>query len=231
MSRLNKITITGFKSIGELQNFELNSLNVLIGANGAGKSNFIGIFKLLNQMYEQQLQVYVNTQGGPDSLLHFGRNTTDRLHAEFYFARNGYKFDLIPTNDNRLIFESEHSWFGGVYWSTDSSYVLGRGHDESKLKEATDSYSKYVRPAVSKWRVYHFHDTSEKANVKQKHSTNDNLKLKPDAGNLAAYIRMLREKHFFAKIFLLFLITVRLLLLLLPGHVLQYLLLHVLWNP
>lgn len=196
MRSLDKINIIGYKSIRELRDFELNSLNVLIGANGAGKSNFIGIFKLLNQMYEQQLQIYVNTQGGPDSLLHFGRNTTDRLHAEFYFASNGYKFDLIPTNDNRLIFESELSWFGGFYRPTDSNIVLGRGHDESKLKEATDSYSEYVRPSVNNWRVYHFHDTSDKANVKQKHSTNDNLKLKPDAANLAAYIRMLREKHF-----------------------------------
>ena len=114
MPSLNKITITGFKSIRELRDFELGSLNVLIGANGAGKSNFISIFKLLNEMYEQQLKTYVQTQGGPDSLLHFGRNISSKLHAEFFFSNNGYKFDLIPTNDNRLIFENEYSWFAGV---------------------------------------------------------------------------------------------------------------------
>lgn len=195
MPSLNKITITGFKSIRELRDFELGSLNVLIGANGAGKSNFISIFKLLNEMYEQQLQVYVQKQGGPDALLHFGRNTSSKLHAEFFFSNNGYKFDLIPTNDNRLIFESEYSWFGGVYRPTSSSVVLGSGHDESKLKDAADRYSQYVRPAVSSWRVYHFHDTSDTAKVKQQHASNDNLKLKTDAANLAAYLKMLRENY------------------------------------
>ena len=68
---LRQITIHGYKSIEHLDKFELSSLNVLIGANGAGKSNFISIFKLLNEMYEQRLQSFVQKQGGPDSLLHF----------------------------------------------------------------------------------------------------------------------------------------------------------------
>jgi len=196
MSVVRSLTISGYKSIRELRNFPLTNLNVLIGANGAGKSNFIGLFRLLNEMYEQQLQVYIQTQGGPDALLHFGRQTTDRLHAEFYFANNGYKFDLIPTNDNRLIFEREISWFGGIYFDTTPSKTLGTGHNEAKLKDAKDKYSNYVRPSVSNWRVYHFHDTGEKAKVKQKHSSNDNLRLKIDAANLAAYLRMLNEKHY-----------------------------------
>lgn len=192
---LHALTITGYKSIRRLHNFKLNRLNVLIGANGAGKSNFISLFRLLDEMVEQNLQVYVQTQGGPDALLHFGRNTTDKLHAEFYFGNNGYKFDLVPTSDNRLIFESEVSWFGGVFFSSTQSAVLGRGHDESKLKTATDPYSPYVIPSVTNWRVYHFHDTGEKAKVKQPHAANINLRLNPDASNLAAYLRMLKEKH------------------------------------
>lgn len=195
MSSVRSLTVTGYKSIRELRDFPLTYLNVLIGANGAGKSNFIGLFRLLNEMYEQQLQVHVQTQGGPDALLHFGRKTTDRLHAEFYFANNGYKFDLIPTNDNRLIFEREISWFGGVYYNTRPSATLGTGHEESKLKEAKDKYSPYVRSSVSNWRVYHFHDTGETARVKQRHAANDNLRLKIDAANLAAYLRMLNEKQ------------------------------------
>ena len=127
MSSVKSLSITGYKSIRELRNFELRSLNVLIGANGAGKSNFINLFRMLAEMYEQGLQLYVQTQGGPDALLHFGRNTTEKLHAEFYFARNGYQFDLIPTTDNRLVFESEISWFGGVYFNTTPSVLLGGG--------------------------------------------------------------------------------------------------------
>ena len=195
MSRVKSLTVSGYKSIRELKNFPLNNLNVLVGANGAGKSNFISLFRLLNEMYEQQLQLYVQKQGGPDALLHFGRVTSDRLHAEFYFSANGYKFDLVPTSDNRLVFELEQSWFGGVFYKTSSSSTLGTGHTESKLKDAKDRYSPYVRGSVSNWRVYHFHDTSDTAKVKQRHAANDNLRLKPDAANLAAYLRMLKEKH------------------------------------
>lgn len=196
MSSVKSLTITGYKSIRELRDFKLGSLNVLIGANGAGKSNFISLFRMLAEMVEQNLQVYVQTQGGPDALLHFGRNTTDKLHAEFYFSSNGYEFDLIPTNDNRLIFKSEISRHTDHNYVTYlSSRVLGLGHSESKLKTANDTYSPYVRESVTKWRVYHFHDTGEKAKVKQKHAANDNLCLKIDAANLAAYLRMLLEKH------------------------------------
>lgn len=196
MSSVKSLTITGYKSIRELRDFKLGNLNVLIGANGAGKSNFISLFRMLAEMVEQNLQVYVQTQGGPDALLHFGRNTTGKLHAEFYFGNNGYKFDLIPTNDNRLIFIDETSFFKGEHCPPNrQNILLAHGHDESKLKTADDNYSPYVRESVTNWRVYHFHDTGEKARVKQPHATNDNLRLKIDAANLAAYLRMLHNKH------------------------------------
>lgn len=194
MAKISSLTVNGYKSIRELQDFQFKNLNILIGANGAGKSNFISLFRLLNAMYEKQLQLYVQKQGGPDALLHFGRKETEQIHAEFYFEHNGYKFTLLPTNDNRLIFSSEVSWFSG---DINPSYDkhLGSGHEEALLKEAKDNISSYVRPAIKNWRVYHFHDTSETAKVKQKHTTNDNLKLKPDAANLAAYLRMLHKDH------------------------------------
>ncbi len=195
MSKVKSLSISGYKSIKELSNFVLNNLNVLIGANGAGKSNFIGLFRLLNEMYEQNLATYVQVQGGPDAVLHFGRSNTDKFHAEFYFDNNGYKFDLIPTNDNRLIFEREESWFAGVHFNSQPSAILGMAHEESKLKKAKDQYSPYVRKSVSNWRVYHFHDTSETAKVKQKHNKDDNLRLKSDAANLAAYLQLLKENH------------------------------------
>ena len=38
------VTIKGFKSIASVEMLELRPINVLIGANGSGKSNFIGAF-------------------------------------------------------------------------------------------------------------------------------------------------------------------------------------------
>lgn len=193
-SRLRSLEVFGYKSIRDLPSFPLCALNVLIGANGAGKSNFIGLFRLLNEMVEERLQLFVQTQGGPDALLHFGRSATAHLRAAFYFGDEGYSFSLTPTNDNRLVFANEFSWHG-MHQGVAPAVGLGSGHDESKLTTATDLYSRSACSIVSAWRVYHFHDTGDKARVKQVHPANDNLVLKPDAANLAAYLRMLARDH------------------------------------
>ena len=204
MSQIQKLTVKGYKSIKSLEDFELRALNVLIGANGAGKSNFIGMFKFLHEMYEQQLQIYVQKQGGIDAMLHFGRLETPRLEMAFSFSvashralQQGYRFRLLPSADNRFLFESEDCQFFG----SDELRVmnpnrrLGAGHAEARLKDDRGQRAKYVRPAVSNWRVYHFHDTSDTATVKRIHPANDNLRLKPDAANLAPYLRMLHQRY------------------------------------
>ena len=44
---ITSISIEGFKSIERIKDLPLRPINVLIGANGSGKSNFIGAFSLL----------------------------------------------------------------------------------------------------------------------------------------------------------------------------------------
>lgn len=194
MSKVRSLSVDGFKSIRELKDFKLNNLNVLIGANGAGKSNFINLFRLLNEIYQQRLQLYIQKQGGPDSLLRFGRKETDKINIHVEFASNGYLFSLVPTNDNRMIFELEETIYHGSYVANKKT-VLGYGHTEAKLKDDRNVISSYVRDGIRNWKVYHFHDTSDSAKVKQIHSINDNLNLKADAANLAAYLRMLKDSH------------------------------------
>jgi predicted ATPase len=79
---LDKITIEGYRSIRRLTDFELRPLNVLIGANGAGKSNFVGFFRLLKDLVEQRLQIGLQTrEGGADACLYLGPKVTRRLRA------------------------------------------------------------------------------------------------------------------------------------------------------
>ena len=56
---LDRISISGFKSIRHLQDFPLQKLNIIVGANGAGKSNFVGFFKMLRAMAEEGLANFV----------------------------------------------------------------------------------------------------------------------------------------------------------------------------
>ena len=77
MSKLDRIVIKGFKSIKEMD-LKLTNLNILIGSNGAGKSNFISFFRLLNNMIENNLNTYVLKAGGANSLFHFGTKYTEQ---------------------------------------------------------------------------------------------------------------------------------------------------------
>src|SRR5262249_36770689 len=84
---IKKLTIKGFKSIRKLEEFELRPLNVLIGANGAGKSNFVSFFRLLREMIEQRLQIAVaTTEGGADACLFLGPHVTGEFSGKVDFG-------------------------------------------------------------------------------------------------------------------------------------------------
>lgn len=188
-NQLSRLVIHGFKSIRECD-LELRSLNVLIGPNGVGKTNFIGFFRMIQQMLAKSLQSYVSKQGGPDAMLHFGRKATKQLSAELYFGNNGYKFALEPTQDNRMMFSREALW-----WNVSGDKLVGSGNFESAAERDRSQIELYTIPAMKSWRIYHFHDTSETALVKGVQKLNDVEYLRPDARNLAPFLLVLRKQH------------------------------------
>jgi len=190
-NQITQLVLRGYKSIAECE-IELGRINVLIGANGAGKSNFIGFFRLINRILDQRLQLTVGEMGGPDALLYFGRKKTEELKAELYFGNNGYRFTLSPTQDNRMVFAYEALW-----WNMRGDWHPSSGHFETHFKVGSKHGAiwEYTVPAMRSWRLYHFHDTSRSAMVKQVHGINDNEFLRDDARNLAAFLYRLKTKH------------------------------------
>jgi predicted ATPase len=83
LARLRRVVLNGFKSIKKMD-LELRPLNVLIGASGAGKSNLVSFFKMLNEMMAGRLQRYIGTTGRA-SLLHFGPKMTPQMEARLEF--------------------------------------------------------------------------------------------------------------------------------------------------
>lgn len=192
MKTLRKVKIEGFKSI-EGAELKLGDLNVVIGANGSGKSNLIGVFRLLERVLTNNLQLYVASE--PDRFLFHGRKTTPALSLDFTFDQNSYGFKLKAAQDS-LIFEYERVEYSG-YWNYGEPIAVG--HKESKLEEAAQSYRnkipKFVFPKVRNLVVYHFHDTSDTSPAKQMADVDDNRFFRPDAANLPAYLYWLQEKH------------------------------------
>ena len=185
-----------------MENLELRPLNVLIGANGAGKTNFVEFFRLLRAMVDQNLRKAVSLGGGADAWLHLGPKVTKRIVGKLQFGNTGYEFSLVPTSDNRLIFERELALYSGLFG--DHSEPFGSGYDEAKLKEHKDDPGNwgakhgvpfYVYRAVSSWVVYHFHDTSPESGVRRQGAINDNEYLRPNAENLAAFLYGLQRTY------------------------------------
>jgi predicted ATPase len=129
---IDKLTIKGFKSIRSLENFELRRLNILIGANGAGKSNFVDFFTMLRSMVEQNLQAYVREYGGADAHLFLGPKVTQEISAELHFPPNRYGFTLRRTVHIELFFVEEREGYYDKNWS------FGKGHGEARLKDTKD---------------------------------------------------------------------------------------------
>jgi predicted ATPase len=201
MGKIDRILVENFKSIHHLD-LRLNSLNVFIGANGTGKSNFISIFKFLNKIINKQLQVYVGEAGGADNILYFGRKKSEQLTIKLSFAdeTNGYEFVLIPTAEDRLIFSEERVLFHNkAMYSKPYSEFIGSGQAEAKLVDYAEGkmsrIAKYVISDLKGWRLYHFHDTSDSAKVKQTSDVADNRMLNSDASNLAAFLYYLQKRH------------------------------------
>lgn len=195
---IKQLTIKGFKSIKLLDKFQLNSLNVLIGANGVGKSNFISYFRMLGEMMALHLQTWTTNQGSADRIVSFGVKETSKIQSFIEFGLNGYLFELEPTVDGEFSFFSEKLFFAGPKFGPKWIF-LGAGHKEAKLKERFISDGKwseadYCYSSIASWRVFHFHDTSDTAGVKRLGALQDNDYLFPDASNLAAYLYRLSEE-------------------------------------
>jgi predicted ATPase len=200
MQELDKITIRGFKSIRSIEGLGLGTVNLLIGANGSGKSNFIGVFAFLHAIREGKLEDYVSRAGGANRILHFGAKTTKRLEIEISFAnqKNGYSVALEPTSTDQLFPSSEIVSFWDKQHHPKKPFTEGlarRGNEAGISDPALKKIPNYVRQHLGSWRLYHFHDTSSNSPMKGTADLEDNRFLRPDGSNLAAFLYLLRQKH------------------------------------
>jgi predicted ATPase len=207
-NRLLGIDLAGYRSIAHAE-LDFRSINLLIGANGAGKSNLISFFRLLSSLCSGNLQSFVGEElGGASSALHFGAKRTKEIEAKLTFAgkagENRYHMRLVYGAGDRLLFAEEDIQYrkNQTAWETAPIYSLGAGHFESLLRGAKKDVEGRDLPKstpgvilhlMANWRVFQFHDTSKTARIKQSYYADNKDYLWSDAGNLAAHLLFLRE--------------------------------------
>ncbi len=188
---MDYIKISGYKSIKEVK-VELNNINLLIGANGSGKSNFLSFFEFLNRLYNRKLNDYIQLSGGDDKILHKGKKVTQYIQFEMEFddGNNGYSATLKSGNDG-FVFIDEGLLFRGDNWD------ISRSEREARVKiHREGARADYIRGYLKGLRKYHFHDTSEYAAfTKMSDVDNDIYYLYSNGANLAAYLFYIKEDY------------------------------------
>lgn len=203
MQMLKRIRVLGWKSIKN-QAVDLTPLTVVIGANGAGKSNLLSLFKLLNAMFANTpgLRNYVGQSGFADSLLHYGSRETPVAEMELVFVTDAgettYFARWAAAAGGALIFTEERVEFHRTGSQRPIVVDLGAGHPETNLlgsADGGDQTSVVALKLLRSCRLFHFHDTSENCAVRRPCYVEANRFLYPDAGNLAAVLYLFRQHH------------------------------------
>lgn len=195
---INYLEIKGYKSIKNLE-LEMKPINILIGSNGVGKSNFVSFFKLINAIFNLRLQKFVQEEKA-DNLLYFGRKTTESLFGKLIFDsgngnNNAYYFNLIQTKEGGLFFDKEGSGYNVERENIISNYYVNYNLEESGITKSGSYRNNYLSKHLINIQVFHFHDTSATSFLRRECDINDNQYLKQDGRNLPAFLYLLKEKH------------------------------------
>ncbi len=206
---IERVHVRGFRSLADVELTDLSRAAVLIGANGAGKSNFIRFFEMLSWMFKsRRLDEFVQMQGGADDQLHGGNRTTPRMEAELSLrteaGRNDYRFALSHAHPDRLFFSEEGFRFSRENQQTEPRWqYLETGHREAEIVRSAQSGAApginitTARVIVSLLRdcaVYQFHDTSDSSNFKKRWEVEDNSYIRTHGGNLASVLLRLERE-------------------------------------
>jgi len=202
---IQNIVIKGFKSIQSMPSFAPRSINVFIGQNGAGKSNFIGFFKFLSNMLSGtgNLADYTGLNGGASSFLFDGPETSPQICGSVSLKTtaglNEYKFRLSHASSDTFIFTEEQfrytptGYKEGRVW-----YDLGSGHKESALinAESTGKTQGTVKRMLQQLITYQFHNTTFSSPIRNNKSDLDNnWFLEEDGRNLSSVLYELSQNQ------------------------------------
>src|SRR5215204_928947 len=93
---IQKIKASNFKSFDELE-VELRPLNIVVGANAAGKSNFLEIFRFLRDCSELGFENAISLQGGMDYLANLKIGASRPVYLELTRTGSKWRVNLEKT--------------------------------------------------------------------------------------------------------------------------------------
>jgi len=195
---IEKIGICNYKSIRDVF-IPLRKINILIGENGAGKSNFISFFEMVKAIYDRRLGAYMLSNGGINAQLYRGLKYSKYIKGLIdYDNRNAFFFTLRPGVGDKAYIEETGEYFNknGVISKDYQSWDRmnwDKTVEESEISERKYPRAIYIKTLLESFIVYHFHDTSKTSPMRQPCPVGDNATLRHDASNLPAVLYRLQQ--------------------------------------
>lgn len=198
--RLEAISLAGYRSYSndlEQNKIDFQNINIIIGANGAGKSNLISFLEMVSFMMTRGLRNYVAKQGGTQALLYFGAKHTEQLQGKLTIRDEedeeySYYFSLERAASDQLFFAREMLYYQGRPDTSRLRYDFGVGHNESGIADSYEMASRPLRDCLARLKVFHFNDTSIASHIRSNTNTTDSANLRSDGGNIAAFLHRMR---------------------------------------
>jgi predicted ATPase len=212
---IDEISIRNYKSIKELIKFPLNNINILIGANGSGKSNFLSFFDFVKNSfvkYKDDTQ-----QGGSDSLLFLGRRNSQFLSYSITLSNLDYHFPggskFQATEDNKL------AWVGYVdtilhdihyeeyinydfmkYHPELAIYLYDNAHKDDGYRVSVNEFIEIglensIEDFSNNTTQYHFHDTSKLSPILTDCMLNNNDMLLSNGKNIMPFVYRIYQEN------------------------------------
>lgn len=178
MNPLTKIKISGYRSIKNLK-LELSDINILVGCNGAGKSNLLSFFEMLLAMKNYSLRQYVVRQGGANILLYNGHKETKSINFSLHFQNCRFEADMETRSGDPLYFSRQ------TLYRENQKEIY---HTSVSVEELRENEGIQKEGVLDEIGVYHFHDTSMASPIKNICQINDNIELAADGHNIAAIL-------------------------------------------
>jgi len=200
-NKLQEVTIRGYKSIAydTPVTLELGDVNILLGANGSGKSNIISFFRMLSYMMSKSFGKYVETAGASNALLHYGAKKTPVMSGKLVFAdtksTDTYSFSLANAAPDRLIVTEEHIERHRTGEPKPYEVTLEPNFKESALVDSDDIVAKSIYQMLANCKVYQFHDTSAEGPLRQACPIETSNYLQSHGNNLPSFLLFLRDNY------------------------------------
>lgn len=206
---LGRLVVEGLGSIRSVTLDLTTGVTVLIGANGAGKSNVVGALELIARIWDDSFQEHVTSRGGMSSMVfedEGGPAARTRIEvgslADEEGLTNGYRVELRADDEDHVLLTEWMLFQDTRRYPKPYDQRLGSGPTSRARQVAEAShdprlttFASYVTPLLAGCRVFHFDDVGPTAPVKGWSTVGDDLSLRSDAGNIAAYLLKVKEEH------------------------------------